>query len=96
MRGLLPIVEACEAAAASGQRGVLATVVRVAGSAYRRPGARMFLVEGGSPVGLVSGGCLEEDLAERAAGVLDGGRPHTVVYDMRSPGRYRLGSGPGL
>jgi xanthine/CO dehydrogenase XdhC/CoxF family maturation factor len=95
MRGLIPIVEACEAAVTSGRRGVLATVVRVAGSAYRRPGARMFLVEGGSPVGLVSGGCLEEDLAERAAGVLDTGQPRTVVYDMRSPDDIVWGLGLG-
>ena len=40
---------------------MLATVVRVVGSAYRRPGARMLLLSGGESVGVVSGGCLESD-----------------------------------
>ena len=55
----------------------------------------MFLVEGGAPVGLVSGGCLEEDLAERAVRVLAEGRPETVVYDMRSPDDIVWGLGLG-
>lgn len=95
MRGQLAIVEACEAARTAGRPGVLATVVRVEGSAYRRPGARMFLAEGLPPVGLVSGGCLEEDLALRAAEVRASGRPSTVVYDMRSPDDIVWGLGLG-
>lgn len=49
----------------------------------------------GDPVGLVSGGCLEADLAERAAEVLRSGRSHTVVYDMRSPDDIVWGLGLG-
>jgi xanthine dehydrogenase accessory factor len=51
-----------------GQRGdmVLATVVHVRGSAYRRPGARMLLLENGARIGTISGGCLEADVARRA------------------------------
>jgi xanthine/CO dehydrogenase XdhC/CoxF family maturation factor len=41
--------------AAQGRRAVLATVVQVAGSAYRRPGARMLFPDGAEPLGLVSG-----------------------------------------
>lgn len=40
----------------------LATVLRVQGSSYRQPGARMIITEEGEIVGSVSGGCLERDL----------------------------------
>ena len=74
---------------------VLATVVRVEGSAYRRPGARMLIESDGTAVGMVSGGCLETDLAERARDVLEAGSPRTVVYDMRSPDDIVWGLGLG-
>ncbi|MDO5770209.1 MAG: XdhC family protein, partial [Psychrobacter sp.] len=45
---------------------VLATVVRTEGSAYRRPGAMMLICADGRSVGMVSGGCLERHLIERA------------------------------
>jgi xanthine dehydrogenase accessory factor len=48
------------------EEGVLATVVRVAGSTYRRPGARLLLSTGGQRIGSVSGGCLEADLSKKA------------------------------
>ena len=81
--------------AAQGRRAVLATVVQVAGSAYRRPGARMLFPDGAEPLGLVSGGCLEADLAERARAVAASGEARTVVYDMRSPDDIVWGLGLG-
>jgi xanthine/CO dehydrogenase XdhC/CoxF family maturation factor len=90
--------EIVEAALAVGERGkacVLATVVKVEGSAYRRPGARMIFPEDAAPLGMVSGGCLEADLAERAKQVLASGRAATVVYDMRSPDDIVWGLGLG-
>jgi xanthine dehydrogenase accessory factor len=45
---------------------VLATVVAVSGSAYRRPGARMVMGEEGWLAGGVSGGCLEGDIIRKA------------------------------
>jgi xanthine/CO dehydrogenase XdhC/CoxF family maturation factor len=77
------------------QPAVLATVVRVEGSAYRRPGARMLIASDGTTTGMVSGGCLETDLADRAQAVLRGGSPRTVVYDMRSPDDIVWGLGLG-
>lgn len=74
---------------------MLATVVRVLGSAYRRPGARMLFRPGRPPVGLISGGCLEEDLALRTSDVLDSGEACTVIYDMRSPDDIVWGLGLG-
>lgn len=74
---------------------VLATVVRVIGSAYRRPGARMLIDDRGRTEGMVSGGCLETDLADRAREVLRAGVSETVVYDMRSPDDIVWGLGLG-
>jgi xanthine dehydrogenase accessory factor len=44
----------------------LVTVLRVRGSSYRQPGARMLINEDGEMVGTVSGGCLERDLIRQA------------------------------
>ncbi len=89
------ILEACERADRERRAAVLATVVKVAGSTYRKPGARMLFPAGGEPVGMVSGGCLEADLAVRVQAVLDAGEPRIVVYDMRSPDDLVWGLGLG-
>ena len=64
-------------------RAVLATLVRLRGSGYRRPGARMVVRPDGGWAGFVSGGCLEADVAERAAEVAGGGPPIVLTYDTR-------------
>lgn len=58
---------------AAGRRAALATVVHIAGSAYRRPGAKFLIEETGETLGSVSGGCLEADVREIAKGVLETG-----------------------
>ena len=63
--------------------GVLATVVNVEGSAYRRPGARMFVSQTGETVGTISGGCLEADVVERSWELTVGNQPHLIRYDSR-------------
>lgn len=65
-----------------GEVAVLATVVEVRGSAYRRPGARLLLVRDGRRAGSISGGCLESDLHRRAWGLTQSG-PKLVAYDTR-------------
>jgi len=52
--------------AADGRRAALATVVRIEGSAYRRPGAKLLVEEDGKSLGSISGGCLEGDVRENA------------------------------
>jgi xanthine dehydrogenase accessory factor len=52
---------------ARGGTGTLATVVRVRGSSYRKPGARMLVDEVGGVIGSVSGGCLEREIVRRGA-----------------------------
>ena len=63
------------------EKAILATVVDVVGSGYRRPGARMLIDENGYSVGTVSGGCLEADVLERAKKVLETGLPTVITYD---------------
>ena len=65
----------------TGERAILATVVDVVGSGYRRPGARMLIDENGFSVGTVSGGCLEADVLERAKKVLETGEATVITYD---------------
>ena len=75
--------------------GVLATLVRVEGSSYRRVGARL-LWSGDEPRrGAISGGCLEEDLIERARSVLVTGRSQTVIYDTTEENDLVWGVGLG-
>lgn len=66
---------------APGKKAMLATVVDVIGSGYRRPGARMLIDENGYSIGTVSGGCLEADVLERANKVLETGEPTVITYD---------------
>jgi xanthine dehydrogenase accessory factor len=80
MQELRTVLEAAGRLAARGEEGVLATVVRVEGSTYRRPGARLLVGRGGEWVGGVSGGCLEGDLVRKAWWRTAGG-PAVVAYD---------------
>ncbi len=73
----------------------LATVVATAGSTYRKAGARMLIEADGRITGLLSGGCLEGDLRERAQSVLEGGAASIVEYDMRSADDLIFGIGAG-
>ena len=81
MRELTDILAAYESLCAAKRPAALATVVRVEGSAYRRPGARMLVAEDGRCWGGVSGGCLDRDVIRRAIGVIATGRPMIARYD---------------
>ena len=81
------IMEAYQKAASSGKKAVLATVVALDGSSYRRPGVRMLLIDDGTMVGAVSGGCVEKEVYRQALSVFEKGTPKVMTYD----GRYRLG-----
>ncbi len=74
---------------------VLGTVVDVRGSAYRRPGARVLISPDGSRTGMISGGCLDKDVARHAFDWTAEG-PQTVLYDTRGDElnpRGKYGSG---
>lgn len=70
-------------AVSDGERAVLATLVELQGSSFRRPGARMLILEDGTHVGTISGGCLEKDVARSAFALTENG-PQKVLYDTRS------------
>lgn len=83
MRELDRILYECERAAGTFE-GVLATIVHVKGSAYRRPGARMLLRRDGVRIGSISGGCLEGEIARKAWWLTEAGGPVVRVYDTSS------------
>lgn len=70
-----------------GLNNVLATVVFLEGSSYRKPGVRMLISENGNMVGAVSGGCVENEVKRQAESVFQNGKAKIMTYD----GRYRLG-----
>lgn len=74
---------------------VLATIVRTAGSTYRKAGAQMLITQQGEYAGLLSGGCLEGDLREHARQVLASGQARIIQYDMRSADDQLFGLGAG-
>src|SRR5260221_10377496 len=61
----------------------LATAVRTVGSTYRKPGARLLLNASGRLAGSMSSGCLEDEIAGLARGVLASGTPTLHSFDMR-------------
>src|SRR5688500_4994807 len=74
----------------AGEPYLLATVVRVRGSAYRRPGARMLVARDRWVAGSVSGGCLEGDILQKGWWRTEGG-PCVVSYDTSDEGGTGLG-----
>ncbi|WP_066219030.1 XdhC family protein [Formosa haliotis] len=66
---------------------VLATVVHLEGSSYRKPGVRMLIKSNGGIVGAVSGGCVEQEVKRQSDSVFKTAVPKVMTYD----GRYRLG-----
>ena len=61
----------------------LVTVLSTSGSTYSKAGSQMLVGVDGSVHGLLSGGCLENDLAERAAAAIRSGQTDWVEYDLR-------------
>jgi xanthine/CO dehydrogenase XdhC/CoxF family maturation factor len=70
-----------------GLKNVLATVVFLDGSSYRKPGVRMLISEDLNSVGAVSGGCVEKEIIYRAKPIFLDNKPKVITYD----GRYKLG-----
>ena len=77
------------------RQAALATVVRVHGSSYRSPGARMLITDDGNWIGSISGGCLEGDALRKARKVMHDKLPMAVTYDTREESNQNLGIGLG-
>jgi xanthine dehydrogenase accessory factor len=76
-------------------KAAIATVVRVRGSSYRSPGARMLITDDGRWVGSISGGCLEGDALRKARQVMIDNKSMTVTYDTNEDSNQGLGIGLG-
>jgi xanthine/CO dehydrogenase XdhC/CoxF family maturation factor len=81
------IVKSYEQAKALNLKSVLATVVDLDGSSYRKPGVRMLILENKKMIGAVSGGCVEKEVQRQTQSVFTDGKSKMMTYD----GRYRLG-----
>ncbi len=69
-------------------------VIDTQGSTYSKAGAHMLIDGEGRYRGMLSGGCLEGDLAIRANAVLETGQPMVVSYDLaRDDELWGLGVG---
>lgn len=66
---------------------VMASVVALDGSSYRKPGVRMLIAKNGTMTGAVSGGCVEKEILFQAESVLKLQKAKMMTYD----GRFRLG-----
>ena len=85
MNDLNSIIAAVQSNPKLADSAALATLVKVTGSFYRHPGARMLITGKGVTVGTVSGGCLEHDLIEKAEKVIELGEPKLLHYDTAHP-----------
>lgn len=73
----------------------IATVVGIQGSAYRGLGSRLLIDAKGETTGLISGGCLEPDIAQHALGVIESGVSKQVTYDSQTSQDLIWGLGLG-
>ncbi|WP_067624643.1 XdhC family protein [Alicyclobacillus acidiphilus] len=89
MYHLLSVLERSSASA------VLATIVRVDGSSYRKAGTSALFLEDGTQMGTLSAGCVDHDAAARVSAILDGGVSQCAAYDLRSEDDLSWGKGSG-
>jgi xanthine dehydrogenase accessory factor len=95
MKEIRSIVAAWQGLDLAQTKAALATVVRVEGSSYRRAGARMLVLDDGTYLGGISGGCLEGDALRRAQKGIALQRPSVITYDTTQDDDYQIGVGLG-
>jgi len=61
----------------------LVTLVQTEGSTYRKPGARLLVDSDGGSLGILSGGCLEEEIARHGQKVIDDASPVLLSFDTK-------------
>lgn len=81
MKEINDIIQAYQNAKAANKKTALATVVKVEGSSYRQPGARMLVTEDGELTGAISGGCLEGDALKKALLAIHQQQNKLITYD---------------
>lgn len=91
MKELNDIIFAYDKAVLQNKQTALATVVKVEGSSYRRPGARMLVTDDGKITGAISGGCLEGDALRKAQFAMFQQKNKLEIYDTTDEGDEKLG-----
>lgn len=89
------VMAAAQAQDEAGRPWALATIVSVAGSTYRRPGARLLVRDDNSWVGNLSGGCLEGEVLALGADAIDDHVLRREVYDLTADEEAIWGWGLG-
>jgi xanthine dehydrogenase accessory factor len=95
VKELLEIVAALERAPAAAGPAVLTTLMKVAGSAYSGPGARMLVLPDATIAGSLGASCFEKDLAAHAERIRASGSPEMVTYDLTEDDDKPWGLGMG-
>ena len=85
------ILKAYSEAKALGKKTALATVVKVEGSSYRQPGARMLVTEDGFLTGAISGGCLEGDALRKALLSINQQQNKLITYNTNNEDDKEVG-----
>ncbi len=76
----------------AGHRVVLGTITRTWGSAPRPPGSSVAIRDDGRVAGSVSGGCIEDDLIDKArAGAFTTNLPQVLRYGIDADAAHRFG-----
>jgi xanthine/CO dehydrogenase XdhC/CoxF family maturation factor len=91
MKEISEILKAYSEAKIEGKKTALATVVKVEGSSYRQPGARMLVTEDGSLTGAISGGCLEGDALRKALLSIHQKQNKLITYNTNNEDDAELG-----
>jgi xanthine dehydrogenase accessory factor len=91
MKELNEIIKAYDKAILQNKQVALVTVVRVDGSSYRRPGARMLVTGDGLITGAISGGCLEGDALQKALFAMSTGENKLISYDSTGEDDIQFG-----
>jgi xanthine/CO dehydrogenase XdhC/CoxF family maturation factor len=81
MKALQKIIK--RVAESPSQPWALATLVQTEGSTYRKPGARLLVEPDGRILGVLSGGCLEEEIGRYGQEVIVNGSPILFSFDTR-------------
>lgn len=83
----LKIIDSYKRASKKNFRTVLATIVYVEGSSYRKEGTQMLIDQYQNITGALSGGCVEQEVIRQSSSVFSSNCPKVFKYD----GRFRLG-----
>src|SRR5258705_5051751 len=95
MKEIKSIINAYSGIDFSTTKAALATVARVEGSSYRRTGARMLVLDNGTWLGGISGGCLEGDALRRGKPAIVRDRPSLEAYDNTPGNGHQIWAPPG-